>query len=244
MRMRMAVTLAFLASTALTGAAFAAGTEPAATKAPAASIQMAQNDDTVPAGENTPTDQATGTAAPEAAGGESVPAGENTPIDQATGDAAPEAAGGASVPAGDNPPTDQATGGVVHTPQDTAGQSDASAADAGEYRSYSAAGGTGTAVLPAGRSAEDFMDRDIVTAEGDEVGEVVDLMVDQDDKITKVVADVGGFLGLGEKRVAIDMDDITIDQGTDDLMVSMSEAELEALPGYEEEDGVWRRSAD
>lgn len=282
MNMRMALTLAFLGSTALAGAAFAAGMDAPAAKAPPAFVQMAQNDGQ--AGSNTggqtgmQNDGQTGTqndgqtgmqggsqdkplsdvqsegqnderssatsVVPESAEGATVPAGDNPPTDQATGDAAPEAAGGGSVPAGDNPPTDQATGGVVHTPSGTeAGAGASSTAGAGEYRSYSASSNGGGAVLPAGRSAEDFIDRDIVNADGDEIGEVVDLMIDQDNKISKVVADIGGFLGLGEKRVAIDMDDITIDQSTGDLMVSMDQSQLEALPSYEEDDGVWKQSS-
>ncbi len=257
MNMRMALTLAFLGSTALAGAAFAAGTDAPAAKAPPAFVQMAQNDGQ--AGSNTggqtgmQNDGQTGTQndgqTGMQGGSQDKPLsdvqseGQNDERSSATS-VVPESAEGATVPAGDNPPTDQATGGVVHTPSGTeAGAGASSTAGAGEYRSYSASSNGGGAVLPAGRSAEDFIDRDIVNADGDEIGEVVDLMIDQDNKISKVVADIGGFLGLGEKRVAIDMDDITIDQSTGDLMVSMDQSQLEALPSYEEDDGVWKQSS-
>jgi Zn finger protein HypA/HybF involved in hydrogenase expression len=68
------------------------------------------------------------------------------------------------------------------------------------------------------------------------VAEIQDLVVDPAGKVTDVVLDVGGFLGIGAKTVSIPMDRLTVGQYTDGklaLWVNMTKEELEALPKYE-----------
>ncbi|WP_308917673.1 PRC-barrel domain-containing protein [Jannaschia sp. LMIT008] len=52
-----------------------------------------------------------------------------------------------------------------------------------------------------------LVDADAVTAEGirtwDDIGEIGDVMIGADGTLTAVVVDVGGFLGLREKEVAV-----------------------------------------
>lgn len=252
MRMRMAATLALLTSTALAGAAFANEAKIEAAEPTTMSTAAAETAD------------ATRSAADQGMAGKRVPAGAeqpdeaqfeagaNTPTDQAGGEALSQAPVNADAQTTDDPsagpgsPTyagDQGQPGKRVTGEDTAEATDATPmGDGQEYRSYVASPEMGGAVLPAGYSVEDFMDREIVNQQGEELGEVVDLMVDGNDHITKVVADIGGFLGLGEQRVAIDFADITVEEGSGNLLVTMGEAALEALPTYEENDGIWSPS--
>jgi sporulation protein YlmC with PRC-barrel domain len=69
------------------------------------------------------------------------------------------------------------------------------------------------------------------------IGEVSDLILTEDGQITHVVVDVGGFLGIGERRVALDLsqiDILTAEGGTDvRVYVPMAKEELEALPAIE-----------
>lgn len=71
----------------------------------------------------------------------------------------------------------------------------------------------------------------------DEVGEIGDLVVGEEGKITDVIVDVGGFLGLGEKPVSIAFDSVQIMKQTDGddmrAYVSMTEDQLKELPKYE-----------
>lgn len=248
MRMRMAATLALLTSTALAGAAFAneakiEATEPT-TSTTAADTTRSAADQGV-AGKRVPA----GAEQPDEAQFE---AGANTPTDQAGGEALSQSPVNADAEITDDPsagpgsPTyagDQGQPGKRVTGEDTAEATDTTPMDgAQEYRSYSASPEMSGAMLPAGYSVEDFMDREIVNQQGEELGEVVDLMVDGHDQITKVVADVGGFLGLGERSVAIDFEDITVEEGSGNLLVMMDEAALESLPTYEENDGIWSPS--
>jgi hypothetical protein len=69
------------------------------------------------------------------------------------------------------------------------------------------------------------------------IGEVSELIIDADGKLTDAVVDVGGFLGMGEKPVKLAMADINImrESGGDDVRVyvPMTKEQLEALPTYQ-----------
>lgn len=57
--------------------------------------------------------------------------------------------------------------------------------------------------------AENLIGAELKTRSGDEtIGPVTDLIIDENGKIAAVIVEVGGFLGLGEKNVAISWDAI------------------------------------
>jgi sporulation protein YlmC with PRC-barrel domain len=64
------------------------------------------------------------------------------------------------------------------------------------------------AVDAATLSANELINATVYSANNENVGEVGDVILTQDGKIDSVVLDVGGFLGLGEKPVAIAFDAI------------------------------------
>jgi hypothetical protein len=66
------------------------------------------------------------------------------------------------------------------------------------------------------------------------IAEVADLVLTAEGQVTDVVLDVGGFLGMGAKSVAIPLDRLTVAQldGSVRLWVDMTKEELEALPEY------------
>ena len=78
---------------------------------------------------------------------------------------------------------------------------------------------------------------DVYGPNDEEVGEIGDLVIAEDGKVTDVIVDVGGFLGLGEKPVSIAYDSVQILKKTDsdDLRayVGMTEDQLKELPKYE-----------
>ena len=94
-------------------------------------------------------------------------------------------------------------------------------------------------------TADQLIGRDVVDASGASVGEVNDLMLGADGKMTSIMVDVGGFLGIGTRTVALDAASLTAQAGDDgDLVTSMSKEQIEALPAYEKVDGAWRIDAD
>lgn len=69
------------------------------------------------------------------------------------------------------------------------------------------------------------------------VGEVGSVLVDDQDQVVAAVIDVGGFLGIGEKEVAIAIDDLSVLRAVDgnevQVVVNATEAELKAMPTYD-----------
>lgn len=68
------------------------------------------------------------------------------------------------------------------------------------------------------------------------IGEVSEIIKGADGTASEAVIDVGGFLGIGEKPVALSFDDLSIKsagEGEYTVYVALTEAELEALPSYE-----------
>ena len=69
------------------------------------------------------------------------------------------------------------------------------------------------------------------------IGEVGELILDNNGQVDTAVIDVGGFLGIGEKPVAKTLDSLTIKRATDDgalrVYVDATQKELEDMPAYE-----------
>lgn len=63
-------------------------------------------------------------------------------------------------------------------------------------------------------SVSDFMGQPIYTADNQSIGDINDLLVQDDGGVVAAVVGVGGFLGIGEKNVAIPFDKITITRET------------------------------
>jgi sporulation protein YlmC with PRC-barrel domain len=68
----------------------------------------------------------------------------------------------------------------------------------------------------------------------EEVGEISEVVLDADGALGQVIIDVGGFLGIGQKPVAIEMNSVQILQATDGetlrVYVPMTQEELEQMP--------------
>lgn len=74
--------------------------------------------------------------------------------------------------------------------------------------------------------------------EWDDIGEINEIVLTRDGSVQAVIVGVGGFLGMGERNVAVDMSQIRFvaeDGGGDDffLVVSAAAADIEVAPAYE-----------
>lgn len=101
----------------------------------------------------------------------------------------------------------------------------------------------GTMTLPEGYTP---IERETLTAElltgadvrdpnDASIAEVSDLVLTAEGQVTDVVLDVGGFLGIGARSVAIPMDRLTVAQtegGAVRIWINMTKEELEALPEH------------
>ncbi|MCH8536915.1 MAG: PRC-barrel domain-containing protein [Alkalimonas sp.] len=96
-----------------------------------------------------------------------------------------------------------------------------------------------------GSHASNLIGTDVRTNDNEDIGSVDDLIIDDDGLVVAIVVSVGGFLGIGQKDVAIGWDNIT-KSGTGDnqeLRVDMTRADLEAAPKFEKRDQYGTQSA-
>jgi sporulation protein YlmC with PRC-barrel domain len=92
---------------------------------------------------------------------------------------------------------------------------------------------TGTVAAPAGAvDAQELIGRNIQNAAGETVGEIKNVVIDQDGKVRYVVAGVGGFLGMGEKHVALSWDELTIAENGETVTAAVTKEQLQALPEH------------
>lgn len=73
-----------------------------------------------------------------------------------------------------------------------------------------------------------------------DIGEIEDLVLSSDGQLTGIVAEVGGFLDIGDKHVVIEVNDVKlvpIDDQTYAYVTRMTEEQLEELPAVDE--GFW-----
>ncbi|SEP17462.1 PRC-barrel domain-containing protein [Salinihabitans flavidus] len=59
-------------------------------------------------------------------------------------------------------------------------------------------------------TAEEIKGQTVFDANGSEVGEISEILLNDDGQITEVVIDVGGFLGMGAKSVAVAFADLNL----------------------------------
>jgi hypothetical protein len=87
-------------------------------------------------------------------------------------------------------------------------------------------------VTPFNISADRLEDLDLYNAAGDRIGDVEEVLMTPDGVITAISAEVGGFLGIGEREVLIGLEQLAFDG--ERLTTRLSEAELESLPEWDD----------
>ena len=117
------------------------------------------------------------------------------------------------------------------------------AADTTPYRSYKEnKSNQSGASIAGGLSAEQLIGAEVLNASGDEIGEVEDLVIGSDNKVETAIVQVGGFLGVGSKNVAVNIEQLRQSTGKKGFTTSMTKEELKTLPEYKKDSGSWVRS--
>ncbi|WP_292289872.1 PRC-barrel domain-containing protein [Marivita sp.] len=87
-------------------------------------------------------------------------------------------------------------------------------------------------------TADELEGMPVYGSEGDRVGEVERIILTNDGQVETVVVDVGGFLGLGEKPVAVALDDLLAGEDANSgemrLSVNHTEEDLQNMESWEE----------
>lgn len=92
--------------------------------------------------------------------------------------------------------------------------------------------------MPAGDiRAEEMVGTTVYGADDANVGEIGDVVLTADGKVDAYIVNVGGFLGLGEKEVAVGSDNLQFMVDADGrkyLYTSFTKEQLDAAPAYDE----------
>ena len=91
-------------------------------------------------------------------------------------------------------------------------------------------------VEPSVLTAEMLTGANVYGPNNNDIATIADLVLTPEGKVSQVVMDVGGFLGMGEHRVALPMERISVaqrDGGDIRVYTDMTEDELKALPKFE-----------
>jgi sporulation protein YlmC with PRC-barrel domain len=100
------------------------------------------------------------------------------------------------------------------------------------------------ATMPAnGTTVTNYYKQKVYDSSDHTVGDVRDLIVEKDGRISAAIIGVGGFLGIDEKNVAIPFDDIKASQRDNvwHLTVNTTKPELRHAPGfkYDHDASMW-----
>jgi sporulation protein YlmC with PRC-barrel domain len=148
--------------------------------------------------------------------------------------------GGAAYAAGDmkkSPDTSPGTG----TPPATTSQANPASPN-------TAAGGSDRATTPGNTStlaakpamtsvqAKNLLGADIKNASNETIGEVDSVYLGKDGQVSKVIVGVGGFLGMGERNVAVNWDSLTVADGGETVRTTLTKDQLKAMPEYKYSD--------
>ncbi len=111
---------------------------------------------------------------------------------------------------------------------------DATAADAGKTAAIDRS--TLTEIPSGDIRAEEMIGTTVYGAKDENVGEIGDVILTSDGKVDSYIIDVGGFLGMGEKEVAVGSDNLafmTDKDGNKYLYTTFTKEQLEASQTYD-----------
>jgi len=86
-------------------------------------------------------------------------------------------------------------------------------------------------------SSEQFVGTTVYGANDENIGEIGDVVLNDTGQVEAVIVDVGGFLGIGEKPVAVGMENLSFmadEDGKLHLYTAFTREQLEAQPAYDE----------
>ncbi len=100
-------------------------------------------------------------------------------------------------------------------------------------------GGPGPALM----GADTLMGNDVYNSEGEDLGDIKELMIDMaTGRIAYAVLSFGGFLGMGDKLFAVPWDALTLNTADKRFTLSVSKDKLAQAPGFDK--AAWPSMAD
>ena len=88
--------------------------------------------------------------------------------------------------------------------------------------------------LPAGTTVSNFYKQNVYDPSDNKIGDIDDVLIDKEGNVTALIIGVGGFLGMGEKDVAIPFSDVhgSVKNGKWYLVLNTTKDALKTAPGF------------
>jgi len=83
---------------------------------------------------------------------------------------------------------------------------------------------------------EGILGRDVVSAANENMGRIVDVIVDRRGQVRAAIIDFGGFLGVGSRKIAVDWGALHFPQAKPDekITLELTRDQVKAAPEYQE----------
>jgi hypothetical protein len=88
------------------------------------------------------------------------------------------------------------------------------------------------------REAHGVLGRDVRSAANEDMGRIVDVIVDRTGTVRAAVIDFGGFLGVGSRKIVVDWNALhfgRVADKTDAITLELSKDQVNAAPEYKED---------
>ncbi len=85
-----------------------------------------------------------------------------------------------------------------------------------------------------------MLGKDVKSAKGEDMGRIVDVIVDWSGQTRAAIIDFGGFLGVGSRRIAVDWSALHFEpqQKGDQITLDLTRDQVKAAPEYKEDKPV------
>lgn len=81
--------------------------------------------------------------------------------------------------------------------------------------------------------AAKMIGKDVFNQEGEDVGSIDNMLITDTDNVQYAILSVGGFLGLGEKMVAVPINNLQFDKDKEDVILrNVTKGDLESAPEF------------
>lgn len=88
------------------------------------------------------------------------------------------------------------------------------------------------------REAHGVLGRDVRSAAGEDMGRIVDVIVDRTGHVRGAAIDFGGFLGVGSRKIVVDWNALRfgkVANKKDSITLELTKAQVAAAPEYKED---------
>src|SRR4029450_3063337 len=88
------------------------------------------------------------------------------------------------------------------------------------------------------RDAHGILGREVRSAANEDMGRVVDVIVDREGNVRAAVIDFGGFLGVGSRKIVVEWSALRFGGGSskrDSITLELTKAQVSAAPEYKED---------